>query len=247
MLRHVVHHRHEGVQVVRRPPGHAHAELHQNRVLDEAVLGEVLGQPQMPGVESLDLDLDAALRHHPGHLLQHGGGVGHYVVGLREIHRAAIERADFRAAVEHMLHPLRGGDEVGAFGVQRQRGGRRACHDVAAHPRRQVDDGVSLAVADPFHHLAVELRVARRGAGLGIAHMAVHHGGASARGGDGAVGDLLWRAGDMARAVLRAARAGDGAGDEDFAVHFERHDSLRFARENDGVSRLLMRTSNRDK
>jgi hypothetical protein len=46
--------------------------------------------------------------------------------------------------------------------------------------------------------------------------------------GDGAFSDLLGRARHVRAAVLRPARAGHGTGDEDLAVHFERHDILRF-------------------
>ena len=104
----------------------------------------------------------------------------------------------------------------GAFG--------RAEHHVAAHAGGQVQHHVDIGVADALGHLAVEDDVAARLAGFGVAHMAMDDRGTGLCGVDRRVGDLLGRARHMRAAVLRAARAGDGAGDEDLAVHGKRHD-----------------------
>src|ERR1700727_2391819 len=47
--RHVVHHRHESVEVVRRPPANAHAKLDQHGVFDQPFGRELLSEPKMTG------------------------------------------------------------------------------------------------------------------------------------------------------------------------------------------------------
>src|ERR1700728_2051714 len=49
--RHVVHHRHESVEVVRRAPPNAHAKLDQHRILDQLSGSELLSEPEVTGVE----------------------------------------------------------------------------------------------------------------------------------------------------------------------------------------------------
>jgi hypothetical protein len=71
------------------------------------------------GVEGLDLGLHAEIGHHPAHGAQHAGRVGHDVIGLGEVHRAAVERADLRQAFGDMGHPFRRADHVGAGLVHR--------------------------------------------------------------------------------------------------------------------------------
>ena len=56
-------------------------------------------------------------------------------------------------------------------------------------------------------------------AGFGIAHMAMDDGSPRLRRVDRRTGDLFRRTRHMRAAVLGRARAGDGTGDEDFAVH----------------------------
>ncbi len=128
----------------------------------------------MAGVEGLDLGPDAQLGHHRAHGAQHAGRVGHHIVGLGEVHRAAVERADFGQALRDMLDALGGARHVGALGLQRQRPLGRAEHHVAAHAGGEVEHHVDLCVADALGHLAIERHVAARLAGLGIAHMAMH-------------------------------------------------------------------------
>ena len=160
------------------------------------------------------------------HGLQHARRVDHDVIGLGEIHRAAVERADLGPAQAHMLDPLGGADHVGAGLGKRQRRVGRAEHQVAAHPRRQVQHHVHIRGTDALGHLAVEGHIARRRAALGVAHMAMDHRRAGLRGVDGAGSNLSGRARHMRAAVLGAARAGDGGGDEDLAIHGERHGIL---------------------
>ena len=177
----------------------------------------------MPGVEGLDLRLDAQRRHHAAHRAQHAGRVGHDVVGLGEVHRAAIERADLGQALAHMLHAVGGAAHVGALLVERQRRFRRTEHHVAAHAGGEVQHHVDIGVADALGHFAVEMDVAARLAGLGVAHMAMDDRGAGLGGVDRRFGDLLGRARHVRAAILRAAGTGHGTGNEDLAVHRKRH------------------------
>jgi hypothetical protein len=177
------------------------------------------------GVEGLDLGPHAELGHHPAHGAQHARRVGHHVVGLGEVHGAAVERADLGQAGGDMGDPVGRADHVGA-GAGRQGGLGAAQHQVAAHAGGQVQHHVDLRRADALGDLAVECHVAGGLAGLGVAHVAVHDRRAGLGRVDGACGDLAGRARHVGRAVLRAARAGDGAGDEDVAVHGERHGLL---------------------
>ena len=122
-----------------------------------------------------------------------------------------------------MGEPFAGADHVGGRGVERQRCFGRAEDHVAAHARREVEHHIRARVADPLGHLAVERGVAGGRAGLGVAHVAMHHRRAGLGGVERAGGDLDGAARHMRAAILRAARAGYGAGDEDLAVYGERH------------------------
>jgi hypothetical protein len=102
----------------------------------------------------------------------------------------------------------------------------RSEHHVAAHAGGQVEDDIDLGVADALGYLAVKRNIAARGAGLGIADMAMDDRGARPGGIDGGIGDLLGRARHMRAAVLGGAGSGDGAGDEDLAVHGQGHAAI---------------------
>ena len=127
----------------------------------------------MAGVEGLDLDAHTRVGHHFRHRSQHAGRVGHDVVGLGEIHRAAVEGADFRQAGGDVLHAFARASHVGAGGGGQGLFGA-AEHQVAAHAGRQVEADVDVGVADAVRDLAVEGDVTARRAGFRIADMAVH-------------------------------------------------------------------------
>jgi hypothetical protein len=178
VLRDVVDHRQQGLQVVRRPPGHAHAQLHQHRVRKDALGGELPGEPQVPRVEGLDLGADAGVADHGAHGAEHAGRVGHDVVRFGEVHGPAVQRAYLRQACADRLHALRGAGHVRARGVRWQGGFHGPEHEVAAHARREVEHDVRVRVADAFGDLAVEVDAAGRGARVRVADMTVHDGGA---------------------------------------------------------------------
>ena len=60
-----------------------------------------------------------------------------------------------------MLQPFLDPGQISAGGVQRQRRVRRAQHQVAAMPSRQVDHHVDLGRPDSIDHLAIQHRITR--------------------------------------------------------------------------------------
>ena len=70
------------------------------------------------------------------------------------VHAAHVERADFRAQIEHVLHALARRAQRGA-GAGLHRIGRRRARS-ARRAGGQVDDDVGAALADAVHHLGVE-------------------------------------------------------------------------------------------
>ena len=75
------------------------------------------------------------------------GRVGHYVVCFREIHRAAVEGADFRQALSDMFDALFRAGHVGASLIKRQWRVGRSQDEVAAHTGRQIDDNVGVRLS----------------------------------------------------------------------------------------------------
>ena len=94
-------------RVVRCAVRDAHAELQHRRLVDDALLDELLREHEMARVEDLDLGAHAELADLPRHLAQHRGRVRHDVVALGEVHRPAVERADLRPQVGDVGQPLR--------------------------------------------------------------------------------------------------------------------------------------------
>ncbi len=121
---------------------------------------------------------------------------------------------------------LGGAGHVGAVSIQRQGLFDIAEDQVAAHAGRQVEHDIDIGGADEVGDFLVEIVAAARRAGLGIAHMAMDDGGTGLGGIDGRGGDLLGRARHMRRLAGGVAGAGHGTGDEDVAVHAERHGCL---------------------
>ena len=195
-----------------------------DRRRDQAFLDHLLGKPQVAGVEDLELRLDLEVAQDRGALAQVIGGRDVGAVAVAEVEAAAIERRDigpvlaFLAQVDHVAHAIFLRDEVGA-------GRRSVGHamvadvDVATHAAGQVDEDVHLALADALDHLAVVPGLHAEDAGLGIAHVDVHHRRAGLRGLDCGLGDILRR--DRAVRALGdlGVVAGDGAGDHDLRIH----------------------------
>ena len=60
----------------------------------------------MARVESFDFSLYTQLGNHVTHRTQHARRVCHHVVCFRKIHRATVQRADFRTALRNGFHPF---------------------------------------------------------------------------------------------------------------------------------------------
>ena len=180
----------------------------------------------MAGVKRLNLGLHAQMGHHPAHGLQHARRVGHHVIGLGKIHRAAVQRADLGQALFDMFHPFRRADHISAVFAERQRRLSGAKDHVATHARRQVQDHVNLGFADAVGHLAIIIQPPGRAASVRVTHVAMHDRRTRLGGVDGAVGDLFGRSRHMRAAVLGTTGSSDSAGDENLSVHGERHGRL---------------------
>ena len=175
---------------------------------------------EVTGVEHLELRAHAELAHLRRHRAQHPGRVDHDVVAAgREVHRAAVERADLGPQLRDVHEPLAGSDHVRSGSVERERRVLAAQHEVAAHARGQVEHHVDVGGTHALDHLAVQLGVTRPLAGRGIAYVDVRDRRAGASRLDRGVGDLLRRDGHPIAAIGGGAGTGDGAGDEGFPLH----------------------------
>ena len=195
------------VEVVRRAPPNAHAKLDQHGILDQPFRGELLSEPEMPGVERLDLRAHPERRHLPRHLAQHRGRVGHDVIAEIEIHGSAVEGADLRKALRDMGDTLGRPRHVGAFFVDRQGRFNVAEDEVPTHASGEVQYYVDIGRADPVRHLPVEIPPARRGACLWIPDMAMDHSRSGLGRVDGGLGDLLRRNRHVRRVALTVSPA----------------------------------------
>ncbi len=215
--RQVVGHGLHGRGIGWRAPGNAQAQLDQ-RVFQQALLEQLLGEPQVAGVEDFQLGLHAQLgdAFGAGTQLRRSGDIDE--VAVAEIQGAAVQGADFRQQLLDMRQALQRADQVGA-GAELQRLLAATDFQVAAHAGGEVDDHVGVALADALDHLAVQRHVAARLAGLRIAHMAVGNGGAGLGCLDGGGGDFLGRDRDGRVFADGVASAGHRAGDDDFVVH----------------------------
>ena len=190
------------------------------------LLDKMSCKPQMTGIERLDFRLHAKGLHLRCHLDKHRRAVGHDVVAMPEIHRAAIQRAEFRPAIGDMGEAFGSTHHVGPVGAWWQRRLHTAKHQIAAHAGGQVQDDVGFGIADPRGHLAKQRRIARWLAGFRVADMTMHHGGTGLCGIDGRFGDLRRRDWHLVRLARGVARSGHGAGDEDVAIHRQRHNPV---------------------
>src|SRR5215472_1422724 len=110
---HVAHRLH-GIRVRRRTPGNAEAELEHRRLLQQALLMHALGEPEMAGIEHLQLGLHAQLADPLGPGAQLIGRRDEDHVAVAEVQRAAVQRADLRQQLLDMHQALQRIDEIGA-------------------------------------------------------------------------------------------------------------------------------------
>jgi hypothetical protein len=147
----------------------------------------------------------------------------------REVHAAAVERADLGQQLHHVRQALLGADHVGDIRVGWQRLWR-AKHQIAAHPTGQVHHHVDIGAAHPPHHLPVEGDVARAAAAVGIADVDVGDGRPRPRGLDRGVRDLRRRDRDAVAATGVVAGAGHRAGDEHLLVHAAQRSTVAWSK-----------------
>ena len=131
----------------------------------------------MAELETFDLRLDAcvadARRHFAQDVRRRQEGA------IAEIERAAVERANFGPQFLDMGDALGGARHVGsrpaAIGM------RGVEEEIPAHARGKIDDDVDARLPDVADGFAVERRVARGLAGVGIAHVQMDDRRAGAR------------------------------------------------------------------
>jgi hypothetical protein len=134
-----------------------------------------------------------------------------------EVHRPAVEAADFRAQLFDVEHALLRPRVVGSRRCHRGVGFTRDV--IAAHSRRQVDDHIGVAVANALHDLSKERSIAIASSSRDIAHVNVGDRGPRLGGFDRGIGDLLWGYRDRGVHADRVTRAGYRTGDDHFVVH----------------------------
>src|SRR5437773_6156541 len=136
-------HAQERERVIRRPVRDAHAELDERRLVDEALLDQLLDHDQVPGVEHLKLWANTQRLDLRRHGADHRWRVGHHVVAAGgEVHRAAVDRADLRQQLLDMSQPFRCAGHVSAFARGWQRVFVAAEHEVSSHAGRKVQNNV---------------------------------------------------------------------------------------------------------
>ena len=213
----VVDHGFHGGGVGRSAPWNTQAQLEQ-RVIEQPFLDHLLGKPQVAGVENFQLGLYPQLLNTlgAGTQLCRGGHVNG--VAVTEVQRAAVQGADFR---QQFFHMSQAGQRADQIGVGTELHGVFAAADlqVAAHAGGEVDDDVDVGLTDALHHFAVQRHVTAELAGVRVAYMAVHHGGAGLGGFYGGGGDLSGGDRHVRASGGRVASTGECAGDDDVMVH----------------------------
>lgn len=213
----VVDHGFHGGGIGRRAPGNAQAQLEQ-RVIEQPFLDHLLGEPQVAGVEDFQLGLYAQFldTFGAGTQLRRGGHVNG--VAIAEVQRAAVQGADFR---QQLFNVGQAGQRADQVGIGPELHGVLAATDlqVAAHAGGEVDDDVDVGLADALHHFAVQGHIAAELAGLWVAYMAMHHGGAGLGGLYRGGGDLFRGDRHVRASGGRVASTGECAGDDDVVVH----------------------------
>ncbi len=141
------------------------------------------------------------------------------VAPRREVHRAAVERADLRLELGDVLEPLGRSRHVGARVVERERRLVAPEDEVAAHAGGEVHDDVDVRRAKAIHDVAVQPRIAGALACVRIADVDVHDRSPRARRFEGRLRDLLRGHRDAVAALDGLPHPRHGARDEDLPVH----------------------------
>ena len=157
----------------------------------------------MASIERLNLGLDAQRCHHATHSFQHARRVRHHIVGLGKVHRATIQRANFRQTFCDMRDPLCGPNHVGSHSIQWQRSLGRSKDHIPAHTRGQVQHQINISVTDTVRNLPIILQISGRCTRFRISHVAMHNSRTRLTRGDRTVGNLFRGTRYMGTAILR--------------------------------------------
>ncbi len=214
---------HRASVVLPEPAHRPEDRLHEHRRRDQPLV-QVVGQGvQVRGVVRLGLEPGSCLRaDHLEHVLDVGVG-GHERLGpgglqvrllpvVREralvpvdhreaavVHRAQVQRAQFRLELEHALQPILHAHPGAAAGGD--------AHDHVA------------AFLDPLRVLGEQRRIGRRAAVLRVPGVQVQHGRARLGRGHPLVGDVADRIGQVRRHRRGVPGSGERTGDDDLARH----------------------------
>src|SRR5277367_4982997 len=210
--------------VGRNSVGNAHAQLNERGRGQEPFLDHLPDEPEIAGVENLQLRLDPEILGNGGALAQIVGGGDVGAIAVAEVQGAAGQGGDIRpvkafmAQVDDMAHAVFLADEIAA-GARRILQPVIAHHDVAAHAAGEIHEHIDFALADALDDFAVVLGLHAEGAGFGFAHVNVNDGGAGLGGRDGRGGDLFGGDGAVRALGDLGVIAGDGAGNDDVVIH----------------------------
>ena len=194
--------------------------LHEQRRLHHAAVEEVRQRVQVPDVVALELESRALRRELVDDRLDVEERVLEDEVARHLQVRVLPLVLELRDAGGHREDP-----EVHAAHVQRAQLGLEAARGLEAlverhavpAARRDVDDGVG-AGEDLGQELAVDVRVGRRRAGLGVAGVEVQDRRAGLRGADRLLGDVLRRDGQVGRERGDVDRSRHRAADDRLAL-----------------------------
>ena len=159
----------------------------------------------MAGVERLNFNLNPQIGHALRHVAQHPGGVGHDIVGLGKVHRAAVKRRNFRATSLQMSHSLFTGHHIRSHSLQGERCIGRAEHQITTHSGGKIHHHVGVTGSNTFHDFTVKMNIAHGRTRFGVSHVTMNHRGARLCRIDGVIGDLLRTARHLITSVLSTA------------------------------------------
>ncbi len=186
--------------------------------MQQALFDHLLGEPQVAGIENLQLCLHAQFGNVLGASAQLLRGRDVDRVAIAEIERAAVERANLGQQLFDVGQAGQRPDQIGA-GAELHWGFIWADFQIAAHAGSEVDDDVDVGFANTLHDLAIQRHVTAELAGLWVAHMAVDYSGPGFGSLDGGGGDLFRGDGHPLALAGGVARAGERAGNDDVVVH----------------------------
>ena len=201
-----------------RAPGNAEAELEQRRIVDETFGAQLLGEPEIAGIEDLHLRLDAIGLDEPRLLAQLAGVCTTMVLPSPKLSvpQSSVQISGRSSATcrSRSTGPTRSVSVPHFMGLAS-----------APTSRSPPMPAVRLMMTSLFlarmrsTTSAIEIDTAGALAGLRIAHMAVDDGRAGGGRFERRIGDLLGRDRNGRMLADRVAGAGHGAGDDDFGVH----------------------------